>query len=144
MRRGAELKVVSTIEAKVPGYFRDHEDLILDRDFDPENPDWKTDVLKFKDDELSFALGKRGATRRKLELASDCIVQYVGDLALFAGSEKQRSRIRTYIKWLFAQLDGPVQVPDWMERDDCTAIDVPQETVGYVTGARRQTMSQVF
>lgn len=30
-RRGAELKVYSAVEAKCPGFFKEHEDEILDR-----------------------------------------------------------------------------------------------------------------
>lgn len=140
MRRGAELKVCSAVEAKMQGFFDANEDAILDRDY-VQGVDWKTDVLKFKDDELSFALGKRGATRRKLEQASECIVQYIGDKALFSGTEAQRNRIKTYMRWLFDQLEGPVEVPDFLTRSDITVVEVPQEVVGYVTGAKRQTLS---
>ncbi len=53
----------------------------MDRDYDPEI-DWKTDVLKFKDDELSFALGKGGLTRQKLQSSSGCITQYIGTYSI--------------------------------------------------------------
>ena len=49
--------MLAAIECKCPGHFKEHEDEILDRDFN-QDEDWKTDVLKFKEDELSFALGK--------------------------------------------------------------------------------------
>ena len=43
------------------------------------------------------------------------------------------------MKWLFQQLDGPVDV-DIRDRDDVSVIEVPQDTVGYITGARRMAM----
>ena len=44
------------------------------------------------------------------------------------------------MKWLFKQLDGPVQV-DTRDRDDVIVVEVPQDTVGYITGARRAALS---
>lgn len=160
-RRGAELKILSAMESKCPGYFKDNEKAILERDNDPndesiigthttddigenyEHADWKTDVLKFKDDELSFALGRQGATRRKLEASSSCIVQYIGQFALFSGTAQQRSRIKLYLRWLFEQLDAPVNIPNAQDRDDLTLVDVPQDCVGYITGVKRQALSQI-
>merc|ERR1719159_405315 len=90
-RRGAELKILSAIETKIPGHLDKFRDEIEDRDADK---DWGTDSMTFKDDELSFALGKQGATRRKLERASQCIIQYVGQTAYFSGTKAERRRAK--------------------------------------------------
>eukprot|EP00397_Hematodinium_sp_SG-2012_P054669 GEMP01066101.1.p1 GENE.GEMP01066101.1~~GEMP01066101.1.p1 ORF type:complete len:284 (+),score=61.27 GEMP01066101.1:73-924(+) len=74
-RRGAELKALSAIEAKCEGFFEQHRDVIIPRD---EDEDWGTSTMEFKSDELAYALGRRGATRRKIEASSGCITQYIG------------------------------------------------------------------
>eukprot|EP00959_Pyramimonas_sp_CCMP1952_P322757 6753879-Pyramimonas_sp.AAC.1 len=83
-RRGAELKVLSAIEQKIPGYIsrglKDHQ----------SDEDWGTDTKWLKDDELSYALGKKGMTRKKLARASGCIVEYVGNVVHMSGNPRQR------------------------------------------------------
>ncbi|CAE8703221.1 unnamed protein product, partial [Polarella glacialis] len=46
--------------------------------------------MQFQDDELSYALGKQGGTRKKLERSSGAVVQYVGQTALFSGGKPAR------------------------------------------------------
>merc|ERR1719313_2462152 len=140
-RRGAELKVLSAVETKVPGYFSGIKDEVLDRDRGKDKEgNWGTDTMQFQDDELSYALGKQGGTRKKLERSSNAIVQYVGHTALFSGSKKDRKKAKEYMKWLFEQLEGPVWVEGWEDRDDVTVLDIPSDCVGYVTGTRRAAL----
>jgi len=140
-RRGAELKVLSAVETKVPGYFSKIRDEVLPRDKgQDESGTWGTDTMTFQDDELSYALGKQGGTRKKLERSSRAIVQYVGHVALFSGAKKERRRAKEYIKWLFDQLEGPVYVDGWEDRDDCTVLNIPSDCIGYITGNRRATL----
>jgi len=140
-RRGAELKVLSAVETKVPGTFEKIRDEVVDRDRGKdESGTWGSDTMTFQDDELSYALGKQGGTRKKLERASQCIVQYIGHIAVFSGTRPERRRAKEYMKWLFAQLEGPVYVDGWQDRDDCTVVDIPQECIGYVTGSRRAAL----
>jgi len=133
-RKGAELKVMSAVECKVPGFYKTMDD-------DPEDDgDWGVETEDFKNsDEQSYALGKQGATRKKLEAAAHCILQYVGNTIVYAGQKEERRNCRQYMKWLFAQLDGPVSV-EVDRRDDVTTVEVPQDTVGYITGARRAAL----
>jgi len=140
-RRGAELLVLSAVETKVPGYFGSIKDEVLDRDRGKdETGTWGTDTTTFQDDELSYALGKQGGTRKKLERSSGSIVQYVGQVALFSGEKPARRRAKEYMKWLFEQLEGPVYVERWEDRDDVTVLDIPSDCVGYVTGSRRAAL----
>jgi len=143
-RRGAELKVLSAVETKVPGYFDKIRDDVVSRDKGKDDTGtWGTDTMTFQDDELSYALGKQGGTRKKLEKSSGAVVQYVGHNALFSGTRSERKRAREYMKWLFEQLEGPVYVEDWADRDDCTVVEVPADCIGYITGARRAALGSM-
>lgn len=140
-RRGAELKVLSAVETKVPGYFEKIRNEVVPRDKGKDaSGTWSTDTMTFQDDELSYALGKQGGTRKKLERSSEAIVQYVGHHAFFSGTRDQRKRAKDYMKWLFEQLEGPVWVEDYEERPDTSVLDVPAECIGYITGARRAAL----
>lgn len=143
-RRGAELKVLSAVETKKPGYFGKIRDEVVDRDRGKnEDGTWGTDTMTFQDDELSYALGKQGGTRKKIERSSGAVVQYVGHVALFSGERAARKRAKDYMKWLFGQLEGPVYVHGWEDRDDCTVVHVPSDCIGYITGNRRATLGRM-
>lgn len=98
--------------------------------------------MTLKKDDISYALGPKGGTRKKIAAASGAIVEYIGCTVAMSGNKKQRTRAREYMDWLFQQLDGPVTV-DWKNRVDCTAVDVPTDCVGYITGARRAALGNV-
>lgn len=67
-----------------------------------------------------------------------------GNYTVFmSGQPDQRKRAQEYLGWLFDQLRGPVYVDGWEDRDDVTMVDVPQDCVGYVTGARRATLGKI-
>jgi len=140
-RRAAELKVLSAVETKVPGYYEKIRYEVVDRDKGKDaTGTWGTETMTFQDDELSYALGKQGGTRKKLERSSRAIVQYVGHVALFSGTKPERKRAKEYMKWLFEQLEGPVYVDGWEDRDDCTVLNIPSDCIGYITGNRRATL----
>eukprot|EP00913_Durusdinium_trenchii_P025408 g23853.t1 len=142
-RRGAELKIMSAVETKSPGAFTRgvREKFSSDKGF-------ATDRFILKDDELSYALGKEGATRKKLELASGTILQYVGHVAFLAGDLKdrcfhERKRCKQFIDWLLAQRRGSVTVSDVQDRDDCTEMHIPENCKGWVTGNRGSELRRV-
>lgn len=68
---------MSAVEHKHPGHFVRGENLIgsdrIPGDVAPD--DWATDTQLLDDDEFSYALGSKGATRRKLAIASGCILE---------------------------------------------------------------------
>jgi hypothetical protein len=130
-RRGAELKIMSSVETKAPGTFTKgiREKTSSEKGFD-------TDRMIFKDDELSYALGKEGSTRKKLEGACGAILQYVGHIAFIAGTMKERRRAKDYVTWLLAQRRGAVTIRDLALRDDATEMHVPDNCKGWVTGNR--------
>jgi rRNA processing protein Krr1/Pno1 len=137
-RRGAQLKVMAAVETKMPGYFTTD---VKEGDDNPTG--FGTHNLVLKPDDLSYALGKKGMTRKKLARSSGCIVEYVGYTVFMSGMPDERQRAKEYLTWLFDQLRGPVYVDGWESRDDCTMVDVPRDCVGYVTGARRATLSKI-
>merc|ERR1719440_143954 len=130
-RRGAELKVMSTVDAKAPGQYTKgiRDKFSKERGFD-------TDRMIFKDDELSYALGKEGSTRKKLEGASHAILEYVGHVAFIGGTLKERKRCKQFISWLLQQRRGSVTVADVSHRDDATEMHIPDNCKGWVTGNR--------
>jgi len=137
-RRGAELKCMSAVETKRPGYFtRDVKKHTSERE------GFASDTCPMDESELSYALGKDGTTRRKLARASGCIMEYVGQVAFICGTIQERTRARTYLKWLLKQRNGSVYVEDLKERDDVTIVPVPREAIGYVTGNRGSSLRQV-
>merc|ERR1712232_762843 len=130
-RRGAELKVMSGVEAKSPGYFTRNV-----REKETDTKSFDTDRLILKDDELSYSLGKQGTTRKKIEVASACVLEYVGNIAFIAGTYKERKRCREYLSWLLAQRRGSVTIRHVSDRDDCTEVHIPDNCKGWVTGNR--------
>ena len=70
-------------------------------------------------------------------------MEYVGQVAFICGTIEQRTRARTYLKWLLKQRAGSVYVDDLKERDDVTIVPVPREAIGYVTGNRGSSLRQV-
>ena len=136
-RRGAELKVMAAIESRLPGHLtEDMQEHISDSE------DWGTDVRRLKMDEMSWALGKKGATRKKLARASNCIVEYVGSVVHMSGTKRERTLAGEYLKWIMDQLVGHVEV-DTEIRDDVAVLHIPQDCVGYVTGLKRATLSRI-
>merc|ERR1719215_2180391 len=130
-RRGAELKVMSSVETKSPGTFTRgvREKTSSEKGFD-------TDRMIFKEDELSYALGKEGSTRKKLEGAAGAILQYVGHCAFIAGTMKERKRCRKFIQWLLQQRRGSVTITNVAGREDATEMHIPENCKGWVTGNR--------
>ncbi|CAJ1348853.1 unnamed protein product, partial [Effrenium voratum] len=105
-RRGAELKVLSAVETKVPGYFEKIRDDVVYRDKNADYGDgsWGTETMTFQDDELSYALGKQGGTRKKIERSSGAIVQYVGQVLNDVGrTSKQASHDLPGMCWADVQ-----------------------------------------
>jgi len=138
-RCGAELKVMAAIETKLPGYYTTN--LGDTHSWD----EWGTDTVPLEQDQLSYALGKKGSTRKKLAKASGCILEYVGSVAFLAGSLAARQRCREYLGWLCDQVcnkTGRISI-DPTTRDDVTLVPVPKDCIGYVMGDKRKTLSRL-
>jgi len=138
-RRGAELKVMAAIEMKQPFFFTRRDSALPLQD--PQEG-FSTDRLVIEEDDYSYALGKGGATRRKIARASGCIIEYIGRYAYLSGVKKERIRAREYLNWLFRQRVGPVEV-DYANREDVTVLAVPKDCVGFVTGHKGTSLRLV-
>merc|ERR1719253_928295 len=79
----------------------------------------------------------------KLEAASGCITQYVGNWVHFAGTAEERKRIKEYLQWLLSQRRGEVTVGSVSKRNDCTEMHIPRETIGWVTGNRGSELRRI-
>jgi len=154
-RRGrlyAQLKIMSIVEGKHENWFvgKDGEKPDVEIiDADLEDDDWGVSWLKLEADMVGYALGRGGETRIKLEIASGCIIQYIGLWAAFAGRKDQQERGKTYLTWLLEQQNGHVsgQGSDrseakimWKNRNDVKILWVPEDSVGYVTGVKAKTL----
>eukprot|EP00931_Biecheleriopsis_adriatica_P043117 TRINITY_DN2464_c0_g1_i1.p1 TRINITY_DN2464_c0_g1~~TRINITY_DN2464_c0_g1_i1.p1 ORF type:complete len:966 (+),score=271.12 TRINITY_DN2464_c0_g1_i1:240-3137(+) len=138
-RRGAELKVMAAIEMKQPGYFTTKDSKLPQQD---PAEGFATDRLVIEEEDYSYALGKGGATRKKIARASNCVIEYIGRLAYLSGLKKERACAREYLGWLFQQRVGPVEV-DFSSRDDVTVMQVPKDCVGFVTGHKGTSLRAV-
>jgi len=137
-RRGAELKVMAAIENKLPGYFTKGA-----VPMDCANEEFDTDTMRIEADDYSYALGKNGNTRKKLARASNCIVEYIGNMAYFSGAKSERVHAREYLQWLLLQRVGEHAHVDYKGRDDVTMIMVQRHCIGYVTGARGTALRSI-
>ena len=145
-RRGAEIKVMSTVEFKMPGFCIDSNGALIEPERvvgDVADEGWGIETVKLVDEEFSYALGSRGSTRRKLAAASGCIIEYVGRLAVFIGFSDERTRGQEYLKLLLEQRTGSPTVPDINERKDVTFVEVPVESVGFITGHRGDSLRSI-
>ena len=145
-RRGAELKVMSSVEHKHPGYcvsskgeLREYERALGDA----YEEGWGTDFVMLSDDNFSYALGSQGSTRRKLAAASGCIIEYVGKLACFCGYKKDRRRGKDYLRWLIEQRTGQSVVENPKDRSDCKMVKIPMQSVAFLTGYRGESLRAI-
>jgi len=131
------------VETRYPGEFTDAT-RASGRTFDENDRDgdWGTCTTELASEDIAFALGRKGLTRRKLERASSCIVQFVHDVVYISGFKADRQRAQEYLRWLFDQLEGPMHV-SVEGRRDASALDIPQDAVGYITGNNRETLTRL-
>jgi hypothetical protein len=137
-RRAAELKLMATIEAKTKGFYSQrivrNGSRICDEPWYVSTPDFDTDTFPIPSADLSFALGQKGSMRKKLALASGCIIEYVGEVAFFAGTLEERSRGRDYLRWVLKQLEGEVLVSNYQQRVDVATVPLRSRQAGFVNG----------
>ena len=144
-RRGAELKVMSAVEHKHPGYFISSDGKLrkeLRQPGDDEDDGWSYDCMPLTSDEFSYALGSMGSTRKKLARAAECIIEYVGMVAICAGYKDERRRAKDYLSWLLEQRRGVVHITA-RGRDDLTIVEVPREAVGFLTGHKGESLRAI-
>lgn len=142
-RLNAVLKVMSIVEGKHDGWFtkndRDEHPALKLLESDMADGDWGVTWVKLESKMIGYALGKRGETRMKLQVASGCVMQYIGHWAAFGGRLAEQERGQTYLKWLLEQQYGDITV-NIRGRTDVKILWVPESSVGYVTGKKAHTL----
>ena len=142
-RQFAELKIMSSVERKMKSFYTHASQSLLRRKFSNHKATpFGTDTVTVKDCNFGYVLGKDGATRKKLAAASNCIIEYVGHVACFAGTPKERSLGKQYLSWLIQQKKKRIEM-DVEERKGVTCVKVPKEAMGYVTGKGGQSLRNV-
>jgi hypothetical protein len=112
----------------------------VDRIWAIDNEDFDTDSFPIPEKDLSFALGHKGMIRKKLAVASGCIIEYVGQVAYLAGTLVERARGRDYIRWVLQQLEGEVSVVDFARRIDISSIMLSKRAAGFVNGNKGKVL----
>eukprot|EP00494_Astrolonche_serrata_P030680 UN30948 len=144
-RLGAQLKVMSVVEGKKPGYYvgKNKDEPPIVESLDPVDPEWGVHFEILPKNMLGFVLGAKGATRQKLEISSGCIIQYIGQWVAFGGSKEDQQRGKDYYTWLLdsrKRKGGEYLVPVLKGRTDYRIIWVPEPAVSYVTGVKANTL----
>eukprot|EP00949_MAST-11_sp_MAST-11-sp1_P003543 g3543.t1 len=151
-RRGAQLKVFSSMEHKRPNcVLKDGKELREPLDINSSSRErssskdaWGTDTVLLAEEDFSYAIGGKGQTRRKLATASRCIIEYVGRLAVLCGTGNERLRARQYLHYLILQReDQHVEINDMYTRTDLTVVLVAQEALGFIKGPQGRALRQV-
>lgn len=126
-RRGAELMIMSAVERKQAGHYTSKM-----RDKKTNTRGFDTDCLTMDGQDMAYALGREGATRKKLGLASHAILQFVGTMAFIAGDGKERQRCRDYLGLLLEQKDGKINTEMLAGRSDVTEVELREDAVHWL------------
>jgi len=114
-RRCCELKILASQEQKVKGSVSDKVKLGISDD------EVGTDIVEI-DGHVSYAFGVKGRTKKKLENASGCIIEYIGKYAHILGRKEDRARAREYLTIVTKQCRSLDAIPDMNERPDALVI----------------------
>ncbi|KAJ8605904.1 hypothetical protein CTAYLR_004198 [Chrysophaeum taylorii] len=145
-RRGAEIKVMSAVEHKHPGFCVSSRNELRELERVPGDEDaegWGTDTVLLSEENYSYALGSKGSTRKKLATASGCILEYVGRLACVCGYKRERRRGKDYLRWLLEQRTGQSSVQNPRDRDDCLVLKIPSQSIAFITGHRGESLRDI-
>lgn len=103
------------------------------------------DHLTITDQDAAFIIGRGGTTKKKLMRATGAMIDLDnsgGDVRV-RGTEAQRKRAMSYLKYVIQQRVGPVLVDLSEERDDLTGMVLPKSCVGYITGRAGNTLRKM-
>mmetsp|Transcript_71030 Transcript_71030/g.219600 ORF Transcript_71030/g.219600 Transcript_71030/m.219600 type:complete len:433 (-) Transcript_71030:36-1334(-) len=112
-RKLAELRVMSTVEQKCPGTYKDVEGTASGDGFGHE-------VLRLGPQEAQRCGEKRQCAAAA---AAHCCLEQIGDAAHLAGTGAERARARDYIRWLAMETPS---VPEASSREDVDVLSVPE------------------
>ncbi|KAH9254210.1 hypothetical protein BASA81_007799 [Batrachochytrium salamandrivorans] len=147
-RLGSALKVMSAVEQKRKDYFLDaHGHYVGDlaKDMDSFDEGIYYEQILLDEPDFRYALGTKGATRKKLAKASGCILEYVGFAAVMVGTKPERGRVQDYLKWLLLQRQNNTKrcEVDVEHRTDVRVLELEAKYVGWVTGMKGKNLRQI-
>lgn len=92
-------------------------------------------------DEAAFILGAQGKTKTKLSNVSGTTIDLVElkggvNQLEVSGTAKSRARAMKYIEYVLMQRLGPVKIDESQHPEDLTILNVPADTVSFITGAK--------
>jgi hypothetical protein len=102
--------------------------------------------IPLTDQDVAYLVGRAGATRIRLERFSGARLSIDRDVAEVEGNPEERALAKLAISITLQQRNGGKVMTDFEEledRDDVSTFDVPKETVGFLLGAKGQTLRQM-
>lgn len=95
--------------------------------------------------EAAFVVGKQGRTKQKLAKVSGAKVSLSPGLDVeITGTPSQRDRAEFYLKLIVQQKRGRVYIAfDECDRDDVTFVNVPENSVAFITGQAGSTLRAI-
>eukprot|EP00746_Dinoflagellata_sp_MGD_P047830 gnl/MRDRNA2_/MRDRNA2_21817_c0_seq1.p1 gnl/MRDRNA2_/MRDRNA2_21817_c0~~gnl/MRDRNA2_/MRDRNA2_21817_c0_seq1.p1 ORF type:complete len:430 (+),score=28.50 gnl/MRDRNA2_/MRDRNA2_21817_c0_seq1:3-1292(+) len=130
-RRGAELQVMGLVEKYAPGFFLDKKGKLFkpfDQPGDDNDDDWGYETKVLGTMEIPYVYGTKGVMRDKLATAANCIIEFVGNTAFFAGTSRARTLGRDYVTMLLLRRINELELDEHLDRDDCVYLMLPRKT----------------
>lgn len=138
----ATLKVMSSVEYKIPGHYIEDKTSLKEPITQFDEPDFVIESQPIPENEYSYCVGRMGSTRKKLAYAAECVLEYIGYVAFFAGRPENVACCRNYLQWLQEQRVGAVDV-DTEGRTDVSVVTVKASYIGWITGSRGTELRRV-
>jgi hypothetical protein len=141
-----KLKLMTLIETKMKGLYTGfgHQ---LDLTHTPQMhynvPGFAIDTYPIAEEELSLALGKQGANRRRIATVSGCAVEYIGSVAFFYGDLVERQIARNLLGIVLERGRGTFSVSRWRGMMGVDSIEFPQEQSSWLTGRQGVGLHQI-
>jgi len=113
---------------------------------DDDNYPQMVERVPLTEQDVAYLVGRSGQTRIRLENFSNARLNIDRDCAEVEGSPEERELATLAIKITLQQRNGGSVEVDFMgleDREDVSTFDVPQETVGFLLGAKGATLRQM-
>mmetsp|Transcript_24667 Transcript_24667/g.40910 ORF Transcript_24667/g.40910 Transcript_24667/m.40910 type:complete len:257 (-) Transcript_24667:605-1375(-) len=104
------------------------------------------DRVTLQEQDVPYLVGRNGATRIRLENFSGARLNIDRDCCEVEGTQEERELAMLAISITLQQRDGGSVEADFRkleDREDVSTFDVPQETVGFLLGAKGATLRQM-
>eukprot|EP00049_Salpingoeca_infusionum_P009809 m.166819 g.166819 ORF g.166819 m.166819 type:complete len:492 (-) comp14448_c2_seq1:643-2118(-) len=143
-RCSCELQVLSFIEEQQRGFFLEPngQPKALLNWYNEADPLFDVSCRVLEPNQVRYALGAKGQTKRKLKNAADCVLEFIGNTVFVAGTQTQRERGILYLDWLIQQQRGAVEVNP-SDYPDILTMSIPRSFIGFVAGAKGKSLRAI-